>query len=211
MLCLCRPPIVSKMRSKSVISNKSEENYSYLESKGLTSYIKPQSYERSKTRRFKEDFSKRENMQYDPQLDEYTCHNQKKLRKTKVTYRTSATGHRSEITVYECEVCSDCPFKERCTRAKGNRRLMVPKRFIEQRQKSLENISTDKGIRLRVNRSIQVEGAFGVLKTDYGFTRFLTRGKTSVTVNSCFCALAAISTSCMPRYRAGEPEWRYTL
>jgi transposase len=29
---------------------------------------------------------------------------------------------------------------------------------------------------------IQVEGAFGVLKTDYGFTRFLTRGKTSVTV-----------------------------
>jgi len=153
-----------------------------LESKGLTSYIKPQSYERSKTRRFKEDFSKRENMQYDPQLDEYTCHNQKKLRKTKVTYRTSATGHRSEITVYECEDCSDCPFKERCTRAKGNRRLMVPKRFIEQRQKSLENISTDKGIRLRVNRSIQVEGAFGVLKTDYGFTRFLTRGKTSVTV-----------------------------
>ena len=140
-----------------------------------------------------------------------SSHNQKKLRKTKVTYRTSATGHRSEITVYECEDCSDCPFKERCTRAKGNRRLMVPKRFIEQRQKSLENISTDKGIRLRVNRSIQVEGAFGVLKTDYGFTRFLTRGKTSVTVNSCFCALAAISTSCMPRYRAGEPEWRYTL
>lgn len=28
-----------------------------------------------------------------------------------------------------------------------------------------------------MNRSIQVEGAFGVLKQDYGFTRFLTRGK----------------------------------
>jgi len=183
----------------------SEENYSYLESKGLTSYIKPQSYERSKTRRFKEDFSKRENMQYDPQLDEYTCHNQKKLRKTKVTYRTSATGHRSEITVYECEDCSDCPFKERCTRAKGNRRLMVPKRFIEQRQKSLENISTDKGIRLRVNRSIQVEGAFGVLKTDYGFTRFLTRGKTSVTVN-CFLLFAPLG-----RELGGFSEWIFEV
>ena len=39
--------------------------------------------------------------------------------------------------------------------------------------------STDKGILLRMNRSIQVEGAFGVLKQDYGFGRFLTRGKTN--------------------------------
>ena len=30
-----------------------------------------------------------------------------------------------------------------------------------------------------MNRSIQVEGAFGVLKQDYGFERFLTRGKTN--------------------------------
>ncbi|URZ02382.1 hypothetical protein CLAUR_023790 [Clostridium felsineum] len=31
-----------------------------------------------------------------------------------------------------------------------------------------------------MNRSIQVEGAFGVLKNDYEFKRFLTRGKSSV-------------------------------
>ena len=31
-----------------------------------------------------------------------------------------------------------------------------------------------------MNRSIQVEGAFGVLKNDYEFNRFLTRGKNSV-------------------------------
>lgn len=30
-----------------------------------------------------------------------------------------------------------------------------------------------------MNRSIQVEGAFGVLKQDYGFGRLLTRGKTN--------------------------------
>ena len=28
-----------------------------------------------------------------------------------------------------------------------------------------------------MNRSIQVEGAFGVIKEDYGFRRFLMRGK----------------------------------
>ncbi len=31
-----------------------------------------------------------------------------------------------------------------------------------------------------MNRSIQAEGAFGVLKNDYGFQRFLLRGKTKV-------------------------------
>ena len=46
-----------------------------------------------------------------------------------------------------------------------------------QNEEAEERISTPKGILLRVNRSIQVEGAFGVLKQDYGFRRFLTRGK----------------------------------
>lgn len=46
-----------------------------------------------------------------------------------------------------------------------------------QKDEAEKRISTDKGILLRMNRSIQVEGAFGVLKQDYGFGRFLTRGK----------------------------------
>ena len=58
--------------------------------------------------------------------------------------------------------------------------MYVAKNFIDKRQKSYTNIITIKGIHLRVNRSIQVEGAFGVLKSDYNFDRFLTRGKNSV-------------------------------
>ena len=50
--------------------------------------------------------------------------------------------------------------------------------LTEQKLKLMQT-STDKGILLRMNRSIQVEGAFGVLKQDYGFGRFLTRGKTN--------------------------------
>ena len=43
-----------------------------------------------------------------------------------------------------------------------------------------ERIQSEKGILLRINRSIQVEGAFGVLKEDMGFRRFLLRGTTKV-------------------------------
>ena len=51
---------------------------------------------------------------------------------------------------------------------------------MEKRQESYENILSETGIKYRMNRSIQVEGAFGVLKNDYEFQRFLLRGKTKV-------------------------------
>ena len=92
----------------------------------------------------------------------------------------SKSGYESEVTVYECEDCTGCPHKERCTRAKGNKRLYISKSFLEKRQESYENILSEKGILYRMNRSIQVEGAFGVLKNDYEFQRFLFRGKTKV-------------------------------
>lgn len=41
-------------------------------------------------------------------------------------------------------------------------------------------IQSEEGILLRINRSIQVEGAFGVLKQDMGFRRFLLRGSVKV-------------------------------
>lgn len=47
---------------------------------------------------------------------------------------------------------------------------------------SLANITTKEGIRLRMNRFIQVEGAFVVIKQDYGFRRFLIRGNKKVRI-----------------------------
>lgn len=158
----------------------SEEAYVYLEEQGQDPYIKPQTYEKWKKRSFKQDISKRENMEYDQETDSYTCHNEKKLIPLFVKTQHSKNGFESKVTVYECESCDGCPYKEKCTRAKGNKRLYVSKPFIEKRQHSYENILSEKGILYRMNRSIQVEGAFGVLKNDYEFQRFLLRGKTKV-------------------------------
>jgi len=171
------------IKYKNVIADsgyESEENYLSLESKNQKYYIKPQTYEKWKKRSFKNDISKRENMTYDQANDEYTCHNGKKLKVTGVMKRKSVTGYESEVTMYECEECNNCKYKNKCTKAKGNRKMQVSKKFIEKRQISYENIITEQGIRLRINRSIQVEGAFGVLKNDYKFNRFLTRGKNNV-------------------------------
>ncbi len=158
----------------------SEKNYGYFTDNKYIPFIKPQTYEKWKKKTFKKDISKRENMIYHAETDEYTCHNNKQFRPIGITHRTSVTVYRSDVTIYECESCEACPVKTKCTRAKGNRRLQVSKNFIEKKQVSFENIITETGKHLRMNRSIQVEGAFGVLKNDYAFSRFLTRGKNQV-------------------------------
>ncbi len=157
-----------------------EENYTYFEDRTAECYIKPQNYERSKTKKYKSNMALRENMSYDPFLDEYTCQDGKKLRAVYVGKRKSKSGFESEITYYECESCEGCPHKKKCTRSKGNRQLQVSKKFIEQRRQSLERITSEKGVLLRMNRSIQAEGAFGVIKQDYGFRQFLLRGNKKV-------------------------------
>lgn len=158
----------------------SEENYVYLEEHKQNAYIKPQVYEQWKKRSFKNLIGKRENMTYDENFDEYTCNQGRKLKKVGTSKRKLKSGYISEVTIYECESCENCPVKSKCTKAKGNRRMETSKVFIDKRSKSLENITTPKGITLRMNRSIQVEGAFGALKEDYGYRRFITRGKNNV-------------------------------
>ena len=158
----------------------SEETYEYLKSHGQIPYIKPQTYEKWKKRSFKKDISKRENMAYDEKADIYICHAGKTLKEVSKKKQKSKSGYQSEVTVYECEDCSGCPHKEKCTKAKGNKRLYLSKNFLKKRQESYENILSEKGILYRTNRSIQVEGAFEYSKNDYEFQRFLLRGKTKV-------------------------------
>lgn len=158
----------------------SEENYAYLKKEGYTSYIKPQNYEQMKTRAGKSKIGKPENMVYDPENDTYTCKMGRVLRPVGKSKRTSKSGYVSDLTRYECESCEGCPVKEKCTKSKGNKQMELSRTFLEFRKISGANITTDKGILLRMNRSIQAEGAFGVIKEDYGFRRFLLRGKKNV-------------------------------
>jgi len=158
----------------------SEENYRYLGKSGITPFIKPQSYELWKKTSFKKDIKRFENMRYLEEADAYICANDRILWSRGIHHKKSASGYRSDLTVYECEDCSGCAYRSKCTKAQGNRRMELSKVFVAERAKSYKNIMTEQGIKLRVNRSIQVEGTFGVLKNDHEFNRFLTRGKNNV-------------------------------
>lgn len=155
----------------------SEENFSYLEEHGQKAYIKPQLYEVSKTRKYKNDKFRPEHMEYNRELDEYICPNNKKLKYVYTSKYTTDNGYETTKNVYQCESCESCPFRSECHSSKLDRRIRVSHKLNEQNRKAAELITSQQGILLRMNRSIQVEGAFGVIKQDYGFRRFLTRGK----------------------------------
>jgi len=158
----------------------SEENYEYLASEAMNIFIKPQTYEQWKKRSFKKLIGKLENMTYDAETDTYICNQSRKLPAVRIYKSKNRSGYETELTEYECESCTDCPVKSRCTKAVGNRKIQVSKKFLAQREISLANITSPKGIVLRINRSIQAESAFGVMKEDMGFRRFLTRGQVNI-------------------------------
>ena len=176
----------------------SEEAYVFMERNGQESYLKPQDYEISKTRKYRQDIGRRENMSYDSETDEYTCLEGRKLKALYERSSRNRNGYVSTVTVYECEGCDGCPDKKDCIRGNNckmpmeerNKRLNVSKVMKQKRQETIERITTEYGTQLRMNRSIQAEGSFAVIKEDMNFRRYLYCGRENVLAQSVLLAIA---------------------
>ena len=154
--------------------------------------IKPANYEVQKTKKFKKQIGRMENMTYDAEEDYFICAEGRKLSLRRETTQLQ-NGHFVTTAHYRCENCKDCPRRSECCQAKDPdkpKEITLKKTFQEKRAQSQANITTEHGIYLRMCRSIQVEGAFALLKTDFGFRRFLTRGKKNVRTELFFLAMA---------------------
>jgi hypothetical protein len=66
----------------------------------------------------------------------------------------------------------------------------VSRKFERQRAEDLERITSEEGCMLRMNRSIQAEGVFAVMKEDMGFRRFLCRGHKNVLAETVLLVMA---------------------
>ena len=176
----------------------SEENYVYIKGNGQLSYIKPANYEISKTRKYINDISRIENMDYNELGDFYTCKNNKKLKVNKIVKRKSKTGYISEKTVYSSENCSNCQHKIKCIKGHNCKTSLeervknfeTSKLFNMLRKENLERIVSEEGCLLRMNRSIQAEGSFAEIKQDMGFRRYLSKGKKNVLAESVLLSMA---------------------
>lgn len=168
------------------------ENDLYLERNGQMCFIKPANYDQKKTKKFQKQVGRVENTKYDPEEDCFTC-----VQSRKLTLRWESTEETSGPFVstawYRCEDCGGCPCRAQCRGAEDQDRpkdLVLRKTFWEKREQAPRNIMTGRGIHLRFWRSTQVEEACGLLKSDFGFRCFLTRGKANIRTELFLLALA---------------------
>ena len=184
-----------KARYEEVVADagyESLENYLYLERSGQMCFIKPTNYDQKKTSKFRKQVGRIENMEYDPEEDYFTCALGRRLYLRRETTQVQ-DGQLVSTAWYRCEDCGGCPHRTQCCRAKvpdKPKESILKKTFWEKRELATRNIMTERGIHLRLCRSIQVEGASALLKNDFGFRRFLTWGKANIRTELFLLALA---------------------
>ena len=83
---------------------------------------------------------------------------------------------------YQVNGCNNCNFKSYCMKYLKNindtdsKIFEVIPELIKYKQQAEQNLLSVKGIEMRVNRSVQVEGVFGIEKQDRKYNRIRRRG-----------------------------------
>ena len=78
--------------------------------------------------------------------------------------------------MHQCEDCSNCELKPSCCKCEGNRVVRINEELTKFHQEVLHNLNSVHGALLRMNRSIQAEGAFGTIKWNRAYKRARRRG-----------------------------------
>lgn len=159
----------------------SEENYAYLQEKSITAYVKYNTFHYEQKRRHKKNNPYRtENFTYLAEADQYVCPLGNKLDYLFTRKNVSENRYMSNRRVYECSDCKECPEKLACTKSNYNRRLYIGVELLKMKKIAHDNLESPRGKEMRSRRPIEVESVFGRLKQNWGFRRFLLRGKEKV-------------------------------
>jgi transposase len=154
----------------------SEENYAYISQEQVGNYLKYNTFGKEQRPRYKPNPFTADQLEYDPEKDELICPAGKRLKYQKTVHTKTDNGYLAERRCYEAEDCNGCPLKAQCTKARGNRWVELSFQLNAWRQQASQNLTSEKGQKLRSLRGVEVESVFGRLKEDWGFRRFLLRG-----------------------------------
>ena len=142
------------------------ENYRFLHENNIENYVKHQSFQGNVSGRNPDRYYLNEDATI-------TCLNGFNGNRVEIENRHPKNAN---SVFYKIEGCNGCPFRLYCKRFMNNkdedyRIFEVQEELTLYKQEAFDNLLTPKGIEMRVNRSSQVEGAYGVIKEDMNYTR----------------------------------------
>ena len=157
----------------------SYNNYLYCEQKGMEKYMKFTMFKKeTEDKQYRENPFRAENFPIDKD-GIMRCPNGKAfIFQYRQHVKGNAYGRQEEI--YRCEDCSGCPYAGKCKKTEGNRTVRINQELTAMHWEVIQNLESIHGALLRMNRSIQAEGTFGVIKHDRWYKRIVRKGINSV-------------------------------
>ncbi len=154
----------------------SEENYMLLENKGVEAYVKYNMFFQEQKSTHKQNPFHPDNLFYNPEGDFYVCPMGQRMCKVGSHKRSSTTGHKSNVDVYEAINCNGCPLRSGCFKAAGNRSIDRNNNLIRLKKKAKELLQSEQGKQYGLRRNIEPESVFGQLKSNNHYSRFRMMG-----------------------------------
>lgn len=157
----------------------SMNNYIFCKEHNMGLYMKFGSYKKETTdSKYHNDPFRPINFKKDVDGNLICPNNKKFIFLRRVPVKGNKYGREEEK--YVCEDCSDCPFKSKCHKKDGNREINVNEELTSYHKEVINNLESIHGALLRMNRSIQAEGTFGILKEDRKYKRIVRKGLKAV-------------------------------
>lgn len=154
-------------------------NYLFCQEHGMEKFMKFPMYKKETTdEKYHNDPFRAVNFATDPE-GHLVCPNGKKFH---FAYRKPVKGNEygRQEEYYTCEDCSGCPYAEKCKKTEKNRTVRINEELSCMHQEVVDNLGSIHGALLRMNRSIQAEGTFGIIKYDRWYKRMVRKGQESV-------------------------------
>ena len=114
-----------------------------------------------------------------------------------------------EGKLYKFVGCNDCKYSYKC-KAKlkhkddDNRYYELVPEYELLKEESRNNLLSPKGIEIRINRSIQVEGSFGQIKNNMSYIRIRRRGLENVAAEIMLMCLGANIRRCFKSFEENK-------
>lgn len=157
----------------------SYNNYLFCHQKGMKKFMKFTMFKKETTdKKYHNDIYRAVNFRRD-ENGNLICPNGKKFH---YLYSRPVRGNKFGRTeeLYQCEDCSGCSHREKCHKSEKNRIIRMNEELTSFHKEVIDNLECIHGALLRMNRSIQAEGTYGIIKWDREYKRIRRRGLKSV-------------------------------
>lgn len=151
-------------------------NYLYCEEHNMQKYMKFTMFKKETSdKKYHKNPFRAVNFRIDEAGTIFCPNNKKFVFQSNKPVSRNKYGRTEEI--YKCESCEGCTYKQQCCpKASKNRTIRMNRELTSIHQEVISNLQSTHGALLRMNRSIQAEGVFGILKWDKSYKRAFRRG-----------------------------------